>query len=169
MFSAGCHWGGFECAVISDWAQRATWRLLLAAAALHRSSPPCAAFGLWSCLEERSIISQMEGCRGWRGGWTCEHQHGSQTDEMVRAVFHKSNPSRRIQPAIFVSCACVHQQIPAYKHICAPPYVFLCMCVAFSEYENEPQWGDLRPEVQVIVQCLQCSKCGCVPVRVHGW
>lgn len=167
MISGGCHWGGFECAVISDWAQRATWRLLLAAA-FHRSSPPCAAFGLWSCLEEKSIISQMEGCRGWRVGWTCKHQHGSQTDEMVRAAFHKGNNSRRVQPASFVSCTCVHQQIPAYKHVCAPSLVLLCRCVALSELGNKPWWYDLHPDVQVTVQCLRCSKCGCVPVSVHG-
>lgn len=158
MVSGGCHR-----AVIGDWAQRATWRHLLAAAFLH-SSPPCAAFGLWSCLEERSIVSLMEGCRGCTEGWTCKHQHGSQTDEMVRSFTLTITALARsclLSLSPVHGCISRHRPTNMYVHHL---YHLVHTYVSSVELENEPWWCDSHPELQVIVQCLQCSRCGCVPV-----
>lgn len=82
-FAALCCRSGFDRAVMSDWTQCATWRLLRW---LLPSLQPPALFGLWSWLRT-GASPRCTTPTVWEGKGN-KQQHGSKADEMVgRGIF----------------------------------------------------------------------------------
>lgn len=88
---------------------------------------------------------------------------------MVRAAFSKNNSSiGMIQPAIFVSPAWVHRQMPADKHVCALSSAFGACAYCFESQKMN------RGEVIHALRCrllfsvYSAADVG-VSLCVHGW